>query len=198
MLGKIIRTLTPPPGWKLAVFIVLGILVGLAAYVFYISNAASYLSDKPDTCINCHVMNPQYATWFHSSHRERATCNDCHVPHDNVFNKYFFKAKDGMRHASIFTLRNEPQVIFIKEEGAKAVQQNCVRCHNNLITDNHMLSKTHQFDDFRVEGRYCWTCHREVPHGRVNSLSSAPNAQIPETKQPIPVWIQNIVKPKNK
>jgi cytochrome c nitrite reductase small subunit len=103
-----------------------------------------------------------------------------------------------MRHATIFTLRNEPQVIYIKEEGAKAVQKNCIRCHNNLITDNRILSKTHQFDDFRTEGRYCWTCHREVPHGRVNSLSSTPDAQIPETKQPIPAWIQNIVTPTNK
>jgi cytochrome c nitrite reductase small subunit len=198
MIKKMLKALIPPPSWRLPVSVILGILVGLGIYVAYISNAASYLSDKPTTCINCHVMNPQYATWFHSSHRERATCNDCHVPQDNFFNTYFFKARDGMRHASVFTLRNEPQVIFIKEEGANAVQQNCVRCHNNLITDNKMLSKTHQFDDFRVEGRYCWSCHREVPHGRVNSLSSTPNAQIPETKQPIPGWIQSLVKPKNK
>jgi cytochrome c nitrite reductase small subunit len=198
MLKSWIYVIIPPPGWRLAVTIIMGVLVGLGAYVIYISNAASYLSDNPTTCVNCHVMNPQYATWFHSSHRERATCNDCHVPHNNAINKYYFKAKDGMRHATIFTLRNEPQVIFIKEEGAKAVQKNCIRCHNELITDNRMLSKTHQFDHFRTEGRYCWTCHREVPHGRVNSLSSTPNAQIPKTKQPIPLWIQEVVKIKNK
>lgn len=194
MLKSLIRAFIPPPGWKLFVTLFMGIIVGLGVYVFYISNAASYLSDNPTTCINCHVMNPQYATWFHSSHRERATCTDCHVPHDNVFNKYYFKAKDGMRHATIFTLRKEPQTIYIKEEGADVVQANCIRCHNNLVTDNKMLSKTHQFDEFRTEGRYCWTCHREVPHGRVNSLSSTPNAQIPDNKQPIPSWIQKIVK----
>ena len=197
MLKSFIKSLIPPPGWRLVVTILMGVIVGLGIYIIYISNAVSYLSDEPTTCINCHVMNPQYATWFHSSHREKATCNDCHVPHNNVFNKYFFKAKDGMRHATIFTLRNEPQVIFIKEEGAKAVQQNCIRCHNDLITDNKMLSKTRLFDHFRTDGRYCWTCHREVPHGRVNSLSSTPNAQIPKTKQPIPTWIQDLVKSKN-
>ena len=149
---KFIRAIKPPPGWRKAVALVLGVFVGLGIYIVYISNAVSYLSDDPETCINCHVMNPQYATWFHSSHRERATCNDCHVPHDNAFNKYFFKAKDGLRHATMFSLRMEPQVIFIKEEGAEVVQQNCVRCHNNLITDNKMLSKTKQFDHFRTEG----------------------------------------------
>ena len=192
-MAKFIRALKPPPGWRTAVILVLGVFVGLGAYIMYVSKAASYLSDEPETCINCHVMNPQYATWFHSSHRERATCNDCHVPHDNAFNKYLFKAKDGLRHATMFSLRLEPQVIYIKEEGAEVVQQNCVRCHNDLITDNKMLAKTNQFDHFRVEGRYCWSCHREVPHGRVNSLSSVPTGNIPETKQPIPQWIKDIV-----
>lgn len=194
MVKTIINKLKPPPGWRTIVVIVLGIFVGLGCYVFYISNAVSYISDDPKTCINCHVMNPQYSTWFHSSHRERATCNDCHVPHDNVFNKYYFKAKDGLRHATIFSLRLEPQVIYIKEEGAEVVQQNCVRCHSFLITDNKMLAKTQEFDHFRTDGRYCWSCHREVPHGRVNSLSSTPSGNIPKTKTPIPKWIEDIMK----
>jgi cytochrome c nitrite reductase small subunit len=59
-------------------------------------------------------MAPQFTTWSHSSHREKTSCNDCHVPHGNVFSKYLFKAKDGIRHATIFTLRKEPQVIFIR------------------------------------------------------------------------------------
>ena len=197
-MSNILHKLTPPPSWQVPVVVVSGILFGLALYLVYVSNAVSYLSDNPTTCINCHVMNPQYATWFHSSHRERASCNDCHVPQDNVFNKYFFKAKDGLRHATMFTLRLEPQVIIIKEAGAEVVQQNCVRCHNELITDNKMLSKSLSFDHFRIEGRKCWECHREVPHGRVNSLSSVPNAQIPQTKTPIPAWINNLLKSKTK
>lgn len=64
----------------------------------------SYVSDDPATCVNCHIMRPEYVTWHHSPHREHATCNDCHVPHDNVFRKYYFKGADGMRHATIFTL----------------------------------------------------------------------------------------------
>ena len=189
-----LKAILPPAGWRLPVAILAGVLFGLAVYVFYISNAVSYLSDDPKTCINCHVMNHEYASWFHSSHRENASCNDCHVPHDNVFNTYFFKAKDGLRHATVFTMRQEPQVIRIKEEGAEVVQNNCVRCHNDVITDHRMLSSTKTFDDFRVDGRPCWTCHREVPHGRMNSLSAAPNALIPETRKPIPDWIKNLVK----
>ena len=81
----LIQKILPPPSWRLAVIVTVGIIVGLGVYIIKISNAVSYLSDEPETCINCHVMIPQYATYQHSSHRENATCNDCHVPQDNVF-----------------------------------------------------------------------------------------------------------------
>jgi len=194
MISNLIKTILPPKAWHFPVAIVAGALFGLGIYIIYISNAVSYLSDDPKTCINCHVMNNEYASWFHSSHRENASCNDCHVPHDNVFNTYFFKAKDGLRHATIFTLRLEPQVIRIKSEGAEVVQNNCIRCHNEVITDHRLLASTKTYDDFRTEERKCWECHREVPHGRLNSLSSSQNAIIPQTKTPIPNWIKNIVK----
>jgi cytochrome c nitrite reductase small subunit len=187
---SIFRKLTPPPRWVFPVIILLGIFFGLGGYTFYISRAPSYLSDKPETCVNCHIMTPQYATWFHSSHRERAHCNDCHVPHNNAANKYYFKAKDGLRHATMFTLRKEPQVIFIKDEGKEVVQQNCIRCHEDLLDDHKLLAKTTQFAHHRTD-RKCWECHRELPHGRVNSLSSVPDARVPLPKSPVPKWLIN-------
>jgi cytochrome c nitrite reductase small subunit len=137
-------------------------------------------------------MAPQYSTWFHSSHREQANCNDCHVPHNNFFNHYYFKAKDGLRHATVFTLRNEPQVIMIKEEGANVVQANCIRCHEELIDDPHTAQYTQMFKMFRND-RKCWECHREVPHGRVNSLSSVPNAKVPLPETLVPTWLQKLM-----
>ena len=196
-MTKILRAILPPTNWQFAVAIAAGLFFGLSVYILYISNAVSYMSDDPKTCINCHVMNSEYASWFHSSHRENASCNDCHVPQNNVLNKYFFKAKDGLRHATMFTLRLEPQVIVIKEEGSEVVQTNCIRCHNNLITDNKLLTKTKSFDHFRTEGRKCWECHREVPHGKVRSLSASKNNLIPDVKKPIPDWINKLVKSKN-
>lgn len=191
--SKGIRKILPPGKWKLPVLILSGIFVGLLVYVLKLSNAPSYLSDQPETCVNCHIMAPQYATWSHSSHRENAHCNDCHVPHNNVFNKYYFKAKDGLRHATVFTLRNEPQVIFIKEEGKEAVHQNCIRCHTQLLTDSKLLTRTQSYHHYRME-RQCTECHREVPHGRVNSLSSAPNARVPLPPSPVPDWLNELTK----
>ncbi len=184
-----LRFLRPPDTWKLPVIIILGILAGLSVFAFRLSKANSYLSDDPKTCVNCHIMAPQYATWSHSAHREVTNCNDCHVPHNSVLNKYYFKAKDGMRHATIFTLRKEPQVIYIHEEGQEVVQQNCIRCHSKTLLDPKMAMHIHQHKMNRTS-RKCWECHRETPHGRVNSLSSVPYARVPLPENPVPAWLR--------
>ena len=177
--------------WRIPIWLYVmgGLLGGILAFNIYISKAWSYLSDDPKACVNCHIMAPQYATWNHSSHRERATCNDCHVPHDNVFRKYFFKAKDGARHATMFTLHMEPQVIFIHEAGQEVVKENCIRCHGDLLTDSKLSTQT-AFQVHSKTDRNCWECHRETPHGRVNSLSSVPNARVPLPESPVPDWLK--------
>lgn len=192
-ISKLIDYLIPPNPWKLPVAGILAVFVGLVCYSIYVSNAVSYISDDPKTCVNCHIMAPQYATWQHSSHREVATCNDCHVPQDNVVKKYYFKAMDGLRHATIFTMRAEPQVIQIKEDGIGAVQENCKRCHASVNQDIGLLKVTRQ-NNLHGEGKLCWECHREVPHGRVNSLNSTPFARVPLLESPVPEWLKELQK----
>ena len=191
---RFLKKLIPPDRWKLPVILASGVFFGLGLYSFHISNAHSYLGDKPEACVNCHIMAPQYATWYHSSHRENIICNDCHVPHNNLVNKYFFKAKDGLRHATIFTLRKEPQVIFIKEAGKEVVQKNCIRCHEELLTDSRLLAYNTGTHTFRMD-RNCRECHRETPHGRVNSLSSVPWARVPLPGSVLPEWLRRLKNP---
>lgn len=190
----LLKKVVPPKKWRLPVFILMGIAAGLGFFMIKEAKVLAYLSDEPTACINCHVMNAEYITWDHSSHREVATCNDCHVPQDNVFKKYFFKAKDGLYHASIFTLRMEPEAIVMHEAGQEVVHQNCIRCHQDQVTDPKALSwiATHKGD--RLD-RTCWECHREVPHGRVRSLSSSGYqiAPIPIREQQqlfVPTWLE--------
>ncbi len=181
-------------GWQLPVIILTGGIIGLSLYAAIESRAISYLSDDPKTCANCHVMTPQYTTWRNSSHREVANCNDCHVPHDNIVKKYLFKAKDGLYHASVFTSRNEPEVIRMKEAGIEVVQNNCIRCHENQVTDGKLASQVPNHFNSRTE-RKCWECHQEVPHGSVHSLSSIKYyGKIPaEHQETIPEWIKKSI-----
>jgi cytochrome c nitrite reductase small subunit len=184
--------------WKWLAVGTSGLAFGLGLLNFRLSEAPSYLSDKPEVCINCHIMRPQFATWRASSHHTVATCNDCHVPQDNFVRKYLFKGSDGLRHSVIFTLHTEPQVIRIHEAGAKVVQENCIRCHGQIVDATPMgklAFTTH--DNPRPASasplfpappmprgashadpkRKCIDCHRETPHGLVDSLSSAPNVR---------------------
>ena len=194
-------SLVPPRRWRPAATILVGIIAGLGFYMLRLSNAVSYLSDDPQACVNCHLMTPQYITWNHSSLREVAHCNDCHVPHDNVFNQYFFKAKDGLYHASIFTLRAEPQVIKALGPSIEVIQNNCIRCHQDQVTDAKMLGFVEDHHENRT-ARTCWECHREVPHGRVKSLSSVGHqiepirAHAPPDLEIIPKWLKESMKEK--
>ncbi len=164
---------------RLSAMAALGVLVGLAACVARISHAGSYISDDPRACINCHIMFPEYATWMHSSHARVAHCNDCHVPHDSIVSKFYFKAKDGLRHSAMFTLRLEPQVIQAIPESKHVIQGNCVRCHTAVLEE--AFTPLHGSFD-----RACIDCHREVPHGREHSLSSTPNAAVPGLSPVLP------------
>ncbi len=198
---KLIQRLKPPKQWKPIVVVLLGAIVGLGIYIANLANVTSYLTDDPRACINCHVMTPQYITWNHSSHREVATCNDCHVPHDNVFKQYAFKAKDGIYHATIYTLRAEPEAIVMHKAGQEAVQNNCIRCHVDQVTDAKTQSWTATHTSDRLD-RTCWECHRETPHGRVRSLSSVgfhvePLPIQEEQELLIPDWLKKATQPKS-
>lgn len=98
-----------------------------------------------------------------------------------------------MRHATIFTARAEPQVIQIKQAGANVVQENCIRCHFDLVSMVRAVQVTADSHD-QGEGARCWDCHRETPHGSVNSLSAAPYTIIPRMESVVPAWIDKVLK----
>ena len=191
-MKKILRYI--PNQFILPMFIVGGILAGLGGYVFYVSRAYSYLSDDPSTCINCHVMIPFYESWKHSSHAPWTTCNDCHVPQDNVFNQYAFKAKDGLYHAAVFTAKAEPQAIRPRDASYRVIMENCVRCHTQLNTEFVKTGMISYADVKEGKGKACWDCHAQVPHTKVSNLSASPHAIVPLPKSPVPDWLKQRMK----
>lgn len=187
-------SLIPPKRWRPYAIVLVALMVGLGAYTLKLSNATSYLSDDPQACVNCHVMTPHYVSWNHSSHREVAHCNDCHVPQDNLANKYYFKAKDGLYHSTIFTLRAEPEVIRARKPSIAVIQNNCIRCHQDQVTDAKLADWVDNHAHHRTD-RTCWECHRDVPHGRVRGLSSVnfqlePIRAYSSDEEVVPEWLK--------
>ena len=142
---------------KVGLLVLAGVLVGLGAMFMYLLRAHTYfIGDNPSACVNCHIMTPYYATWSHSSHGRDATCNDCHVPHQNMVMKYGFKAMDGLKHTAYFVAHSERQAIMAETMSAEVIMDNCIRCHTQL---NQEFVKTGRIDYMmakRGEGKACW------------------------------------------
>ena len=137
-----------------------GLLGGLAFYTFYYAKGSAYLLNDPKACANCHIMQDQYSGWLKSSHRNAATCNDCHTP-PSMFGKYFSKASNGFWHSFAFTTGWFYEPIQIKPHNRKITETSCHTCHSDM-TQNLLGShlKTH----FRQEIKFCTTCHSSVGH----------------------------------
>ena len=169
--------------------------MGLGALFLYLLRAHTYIVDDPSACVNCHIMTPYYASWSHSSHGRDATCNDCHVPHQNLAMKYGFKAMDGMKHVAYFVTHTERQAIMAEDLSAQVIMDNCIRCHTQLNQEFVKTGRMGFMQAKRGEGKACWDCHRNVPHGGMNSLSSTPNAEgvTPLPPSPVPEWLQKLM-----
>lgn len=138
--------------------ILLGVLFGLGGYTVYHAEGLSYLSNDPKACVNCHIMREQYDGWQKSSHHEAATCNDCHLPHD-LIGKYLAKAQNGYFHSKAFTLQDFPEPIRIKPQNHTILQENCVGCHEALVSE---IATNPGHDEQMLD---CVKCHASVGHG---------------------------------
>jgi cytochrome c nitrite reductase small subunit len=145
----------------------LGVLLGSGGYVAYYAEGLSYLSNDPKACVNCHIMREQYDGWQKASHHGVATCNDCHMPQGFVA-KYWTKAENGFWHSKGFTLQDFHEPIRIRPGNSLIVQDNCVRCHGELVSEITGLGRhAAAAEDIQAVGEasYCVRCHENVGHG---------------------------------
>ncbi|QDU62717.1 Cytochrome c-type protein NrfH [Planctomycetes bacterium Pan216] len=143
---------------SLVVAVMFGVLGGLGAFTFGYGEGASYLSNDPNACANCHIMQDQLNTWVKSSHHHVATCNDCHLPHDPI-GKWITKMDNGFFHSLAFTTGDFHEPIQIKPRNAEVTQQACLYCHSKLV--NHMLPTKDGDQTAR-----CVHCHQSVGHAQ--------------------------------
>ena len=188
-----IQWLLPSRKWRVLAIIITGVIVGGGALTLYMLRAHTYLTDDPAACVNCHIMGPYYATWFHSSHSRNATCNDCHVPHENAVKKWVFKGMDGMRHVAVFLTHGEKDVVRANGESSEVIMNNCIRCHTQLNTEFVNTGRIDYMMSQVGEGKACWDCHRDVPHGGSTSVASTPNALVPYPDSPTPEWLKKMI-----
>lgn len=139
----------------LAAGVVLGLALGLGGYTFLYAKGSSYLTNDPDACRNCHVMQEQFDGWVKSSHRAVAVCNDCHAPH-SLLPKYATKARNGFNHSLAFTSGRFPETIRITKHNENITEHACRSCHGEVV---QAIEGPHGSDQIS-----CIRCHRSVGH----------------------------------
>jgi cytochrome c nitrite reductase small subunit len=134
-----------------------GLAAGTGAYTFAYARGASYLTNDPAACANCHVMHDHYDAWLASSHRAVATCNDCHTP-SGLLPKYATKASNGFWHSFAFTSGRFPDPLRIKPHNREIAERSCRKCHADTVD---AMDGPHERDTLS-----CVRCHGAVGHPR--------------------------------
>jgi cytochrome c nitrite reductase small subunit len=142
---------------KTILAILIGSLAGAGTFTFWYGQGFSYLSNDPEACANCHIMNEHFAGWQKASHHAVATCNDCHTPHSLVA-KYATKIDNGFWHSKGFTFQDFHEPIRIRSHNKQVLNRNCVGCHTELVGE---VIVTHGDDANRLD---CIRCHAGVGH----------------------------------
>ncbi|TWT90160.1 Cytochrome c-type protein NrfH [Pseudobythopirellula maris] len=132
---------------------------GLGAFTFGYADGASYLSNRPEACANCHAMTEHLDAWHKSSHGKFASCNDCHAPHD-LIGKYYCKSRNGFFHSLAFTTGDYPDEIQMHAYNRGVVEHNCRECHAALVDEITPHGGSHAAE----EGVSCLHCHATVGH----------------------------------
>ena len=160
-----------PPRWgrtqwaMLAAALMAGVAVGLGMFTFGYAEGLSYFSSDPQACINCHAMQDQWDGWNHSSHRNVATCNDCHTPH-RFPDKWIVKGINGWNHSLAFTTGDYPDPIRIRGFNSVIAEENCKECHQQVVSMiQHFDAAGYAHVSFdSAEEMSCVRCHGNVGH----------------------------------
>ena len=135
---------------------IVGALLGVGLFTFGYARGASYMTDDPAACANCHVMRDQFQGWMKSSHGKVAVCNDCHTP-PGFLAKYTTKAVNGFFHSLAFTTQRFPDEIRINNRNFQVTEKACLKCHEDIVR---------QLRGTRDHGQdiSCIQCHNSVGH----------------------------------
>jgi cytochrome c nitrite reductase small subunit len=133
-----------------------GLAIGIGGFTFVYAKGSAYLTDNPEACANCHVMQEQYSGWIRSSHRSAAVCNDCHTPKGFIA-KYLNKSANGVRHSWAFTTGWFHEPIGIKPNNRAITESRCRDCHQD-VTDS--IDAKHS----NGKAMECIRCHGAVGH----------------------------------
>ena len=138
-------------------------------------------------CGSCHSMKPMIEAYKKSVHGGAndkglvVRCTDCHLPHTNVVEYLFQKAKSGSHDMYVETLGNPGKIDWEAKRSHRerfVYDSACLFCHKGLRTATMSNAKAfiaHK-NYFSVNSSSkCVTCHEHVGHKNLGLYLKKPN-----------------------
>lgn len=160
-----------------------GLLIGI---IFsWLTYEGLHRTSDHNFCVICHEMSPMvisYKTDVHGGAGRsgfKAKCVDCHMPHDNIFNYIFTKAKNGLIEGSIHFFGDPSNIDWHKNRQRKeefVYEDGCIKCHENYINLpnlNPKAKKMHEhYETLKTTSKKinCISCHYEIGHNGLRSI----------------------------
>lgn len=143
-------------GNRSILLIFIGVFAGIVLFAGT-SEGIKY-TDTAAFCSSCHVAEDAHDSFAESNHAT-LSCNDCHVPNNNIVSKLMYKGKSALGHVytSTFATDDIPDVLHATKSSQEVVNENCIRCHAPTLEN---------IEHHDVHEGSCIDCHRQVPHGK--------------------------------
>lgn len=163
----------------LGVLVTGGFIAGALAWQGF--NTAMDFTNKEEFCLNCHTMHdnllPELQKTVHWSNRSgvRATCPDCHVPH-NFTDKMARKMQASREVLAQFTGQigtrekfKEHRIVLAQREWARFAangSRECRSCHDYKDMDFNKMRPTSQvaMRNAAARDQSCMDCHKGIAH----------------------------------
>ena len=186
MLGKILKF------GSLAA--VLGLVV-VASWAMV--DTGIHLTSDDEFCSGCHSHAPigsSYREDIHGGNNSsgwRASCADCHIPHDNSVHYMFVKSIHGVRDPLMELIKDPRDIAW---HGHRELRENytydsgCLACHRKLEDRTQANPKAflpHRDYFAAPDELSCVTCHKHVGHKNLGNHLQAHGWKLPgkETEQ---------------
>lgn len=168
---------------KIPLLLLVGIVIGLI--ISYASYEAITRTATPDFCVVCHEMAPMRASYDQDIHGGagktgiRVNCVECHLPHNNLFNYVFTKAKNGVSEVGLHFFGTVGTIDWQKNREKRAefvYDEGCIKCHTNYAMNEKLKPKAlemhkHYNALLNTDKQIgCASCHAEIGHKGLNNM----------------------------
>jgi len=150
------------------------LLAAGAALVASFSYHMIEATGEPEYCKTCHEMEQFHDAWQSGAHGSeekgvrKATCVDCHLPHDGTLNYLVTKARTGMHDLwAHYTGVETDWEARLDMRNSYTYDSGCRKCHVELVAPGISIKAINAHRDYRLEAteKTCVDCHYETGHG---------------------------------